>query len=77
MSTLYPGKHNPTKHDDDARPRAGTIIWGVLAIVIGLLVLTGELTGLVLDPVLVVMVLLVGTGVALIIGGILSMNRRN
>ena len=44
---------------------------------IGLLVLTGELTGLVLDPVLVVMVLLVGTGVALIIGGILSMNRRN
>lgn len=72
MSTVY-----PNRHDDDARPRAGTIIWGVLAIVIGLLVLAGELTGLVLDPVLVVMVLLVGTGVALIVGGILSMNRRN
>ncbi|GAA2172388.1 hypothetical protein GCM10009784_02640 [Arthrobacter parietis] len=77
MSTLYPSKQNPNKHDDDARPRAGTIIWGVLAIVIGILVLAGELTGLVLDPVLVAMVLLVGTGVALIIGGILSMNRRN
>ena len=77
MSTLYPNKHNPNNHDDDARPRAGTIIWGVLAIVVGMLVLAGELTGLVLDPVLVVMVLLVGTGVALIVGGILSMNRRN
>ena len=77
MSTLYPSKQNPNKHDDDPRPRAGTIIWGVLAIVIGNLVLAGELTGLVLDPVLVAMVLLVGTGVALIIGGILSMNRRN
>lgn len=72
MSTLY-----PNKHDDDTRLRAGTIIWGTLAIIIGILVLAGELTGLVLDPVLVVMVLLVGTGVALIVGGILSMNRRN
>ena len=72
MSTLY-----PNQHDKDARPRAGTIIWGSLAIVIGVLVLAGELTGLVLDPVLVVMVLLIGTGVALIVGGILSMNRRS
>lgn len=71
MSTLH-----PNRHDDDARPRAGTIIWGALAMVIGLLVLAGELTGLVLDPVLVFMVLLIGTGAALIVGGILSMNRR-
>ncbi|WP_309071919.1 hypothetical protein [Arthrobacter sp.] len=72
MSTLY--SH---QHDDDTRPRAGTIIWGALAIIIGTLVLAGELIGLVFDPVLVVMVLLVGTGLALIIGGVLSMNRRN
>lgn len=72
MSTLY-----SNQHDDDTRPRAGTIIWGVLAIVIGVLVLGGELLGLVFDPVLVVMVLLVGTGAALIVGGILSMNRRS
>lgn len=71
MSTLYPHRNN------DPRPRAGTIIWGVLAIIIGILVLAGELTGLVLDPVLVVMVLLVGTGLALIVGGVLSMNRRS
>jgi predicted phage tail protein len=71
VSTLY-----PNRHDDDAPPRAGTIIWGLVAIVIGVLVLAVELTGLVLDPVLVVMALLVCTGVALIVGGILSMNRR-
>ncbi|MFJ6279762.1 hypothetical protein [Arthrobacter subterraneus] len=71
MSTLH-----PNRNDDDARPRAGTIIWGGLAMVIGLLVLAGELTGLVLDPVLVFMVLLISTGAALIVGGILSMNRR-
>lgn len=71
MSTLH-----SSRHDDDARPRVGTIIWGLVAVVIGALVLIGELTGLVFDPVLVFMVLLVGAGAALIIGGLLSMNRR-
>lgn len=70
MSTLYPTDSN------DLRPRPGTIIWGVITVVIAALILIGELTGLVFDPVLVVMILLIGAGAALIVGGILSMNRR-
>lgn len=70
MSTLHSG------NGSDTHPRAGTIIWGTVAVVIGVLILLGELTGIILDPVLVVMVLLIGTGAALIVGGILSMNRR-
>lgn len=73
MSTLHP--HN---YDDDAtRARPGTIIWGAVAVIIGALILAGELTGVMLDPVLVVMGLLVGTGLALVIGGVVSMSRRN
>ncbi|WP_323959146.1 hypothetical protein GC088_11450 [Arthrobacter sp. JZ12] len=70
MSTRHTG------NDPKTSPRAGTIIWGAVAVVIGVLILLGELTGIVLDPVLVVMVLLIGTGAALIVGGVLSMNRR-
>ncbi|GAB3531201.1 hypothetical protein GCM10027403_01290 [Arthrobacter tecti] len=66
-----------TNHDDGAtRVRPGTIIWGVVTIVVGALILAGALTDIMLDPVLVVMALLIGTGLALVVGGVLSMTRR-
>ncbi|NJC23188.1 putative phage tail protein [Arthrobacter pigmenti] len=66
-----------TNHDDGAtRVRPGTIIWGVVTIVIGALILAGALTDIMLDPVLVVMALLIGTGLSLVVGGVLSMTRR-
>lgn len=84
MSSLHPSSNtgsndtgNDTGNDAGTRLRPGTIIWGVVTIVIGALILIGELADISLDPVVVVMTLLIGTGLALVIGGILSMTRRN
>lgn len=74
MSTVL-----PPNHDDGgaSRARPGTIVWGLVTIIIGALILAGELTGILLDPMLVAMVLLIGAGLALVVGGVVSMARRN
>ncbi|WP_026549144.1 hypothetical protein [Arthrobacter sp. Br18] len=59
------------------RPRAGTIVWGAVILVIGSLVLLNQLTDLRFDAGIVLMGLLVGAGAALVVGGALSMVRKD
>ncbi|WP_049822259.1 hypothetical protein [Arthrobacter sp. H41] len=59
------------------RPRAGTIIWGAVILAVGSLVLLNQLTDIRFDTGVVLMGLLVGTGAALVIGGALSMVRKD
>ncbi|MBG6189239.1 hypothetical protein IWX64_000159 [Arthrobacter sp. CAN_A212] len=65
------------KNDDGGRPvRAGTVVWGLIAITVGILVLLAQLVDINLDTGLVLMGLLVGTGIALVVGGLVSMAGR-
>ncbi|KNC19950.1 hypothetical protein AC792_03540 [Arthrobacter sp. RIT-PI-e] len=68
MSTVIPPHRR--------RVRAGTVIWGVTLLAVGLLVLIGEVSAIPLDPVLVALGLLLGVGVSLILGGLLSLRAR-
>lgn len=56
--------------------RAGTVVWGLIAIAVGVLVLLSQLVEINLDTGLVLMGLLVGTGIALVVGGLVSMAGR-
>lgn len=58
------------------RPRVTTIIWGAVILAVSLLVLLGQFIELSIDPVVVALGLLVGVGLALIAGGILSLRPR-
>lgn len=53
--------------------RVVTVVWGALLLAITVLVLVPALTPVSPDPVVVVLCLLVGTGVSLIAGGLLSL----
>jgi predicted phage tail protein len=67
MSTVTPRKR---------RTRIGTVIWGAALLTVGVLVLLGELAAVSVDPVVVALGLLVGVGLSLIIGGVLSLRNR-
>lgn len=58
------------------RPRIVTIVWGVVVLAIAALILVGEFTTLSIDPVIVSLGVLVGIGLALIAGGIVSLRSR-
>jgi len=58
------------------RVRVGTVIWGATLLAVGLLILVGEVGSISLDPVIVALGLLLGVGVSLIIGGLLSIRAR-
>lgn len=64
------------KNDGEKTVRAGTVVWGLIAIAVGILVLLAQLVDINLDTGLVLMGLLVGTGVALVVGGLISMTGR-
>lgn len=55
------------------RPRATTIIWGALILAVAALLLLGQFFALSIDPVVVALGLLIGVGLALVAGGILSL----
>ncbi|MHA7239939.1 hypothetical protein [Arthrobacter sp. TMS1-12-1] len=55
------------------RSRLVTIIWGSVILAIASLLLVGQFVELSLDPVILALGLLVGVGLALIAGGILSL----
>lgn len=69
-------EHTTRNNDGDRSVRAGTVVWGLIAIAVGVLVLLSQLVDINLDMGLVLMGLLVGTGVALVIGGLVSMTGR-
>ncbi|MHA7277470.1 hypothetical protein [Arthrobacter sp. HLT1-21] len=67
----------PTSDNDGGQPvRAGTVVWGLIAITVGALILLSQLADIRFDTGLVLMGLLVGTGVALVVGGLVSMTGR-
>ncbi len=59
-----------------SRPRVGTISWGVVLLVAAALLLAGQFFSLSIDPVILTLGLLVGVGLSLVIGGVLSLGSR-
>ncbi|MBG6226144.1 choline-glycine betaine transporter [Arthrobacter sp. CAN_A2] len=55
------------------RPRLVTIVWGSVILAIASLLLVSQFVQLSVDPVIVALGLLVGVGLALVTGGILSL----
>jgi ABC-type nickel/cobalt efflux system permease component RcnA len=51
-------------------PSAGTIVWGLIAVAVSLLVLLGVVFGISFDFGQVLIALLIGSGLALVAGGI-------
>jgi hypothetical protein len=62
-------------HDDERRPRVGTIIWGLIAVAVGLLVLAGTWWDISFNWAYVMIALLIGSGIALVVAGVLSATR--
>ncbi|MEV7646492.1 hypothetical protein [Arthrobacter sp. NPDC089319] len=62
-------------HDNDRRPRVGTIIWGLIAVVVGLLVVAGTWWNISFNWAYVLIALLIGSGIALVVAGVLSATR--
>ena len=58
------------------RVRTGTIVWGAVVLVVAALILVSLLTGIRFDLGIVFLGLLIGAGLALVLGGISSMTRR-
>jgi len=66
----------PQTHDAESpRVPVGTLVFGSVAVVLGLLLLAGLLYGFVLDPAYVAVGLLVGAGALMIIGGVAAGRR--
>ena len=61
--------------DQDRRPRVGTIIWGLIAVAVGLLVLAGTWWDISFNWAYVMIALLIGSGIALVVAGVLSATR--
>ncbi|PPB48946.1 hypothetical protein C4K88_09405 [Arthrobacter pityocampae] len=68
MSTI---KNGTRRH-----PRLLTIVWGSVILVVASLLLVSQVVDLSIDPVIVALGLLVGVGLALVAGGILSLRKR-
>ena len=62
-------------HDGDRRPRVGTIIWGLIAVAVGLLVVAGTWWNISFNWAYVLIALLIGSGIALVVAGVLSATR--
>lgn len=67
---------NTAPHGTKHRPRLLTIVWGSVILAIATLLLAGQVVELSIDPVIVALGLLVGVGLALVAGGILSLRSR-
>jgi hypothetical protein len=61
--------------DEASRPHAGTIVWGLIAIAVGLLVLASLWWNISLNLGYVLIAILIGSGIALVAAGILSVIR--
>ncbi|HET7414899.1 MAG TPA: hypothetical protein VFI97_04300 [Arthrobacter sp.] len=58
------------------RPRAGTIVWGLFVIALAVVLILAEVPTLNLDMGQVIIGLLIGAGLALVIGGVISAGNR-
>ena len=65
-----------TAHDDaPERVPMGTLVFGLVLVVLGLLLLAGLLYGFSLDPALVAIGFAVGAGLILVVGGLVAGRR--
>lgn len=60
----------------DRRPRVATIVWGLILVALAVLLILGQVTSISLNMGLVVIGLLLGAGLVLVIGGIISAGTR-
>lgn len=58
------------------RARLVTIVWGLVILIVAGLLLVSQFVALSIDPVVVALGLLVGVGLALVAGGLLSLRGR-
>lgn len=58
------------------RVRLVTVVWGMVILTVAGLLLAGQFIALSIDPVVVALGLLVGVGLALVAGGLLSLRGR-
>ncbi len=58
------------------RARVVTIVWGAVLLAVAALLLVSQFVVLAIDPVIVALGLLVGVGLSLVAGGILSLRTR-
>jgi hypothetical protein len=63
--------------DAERRTRVGTIVWGLVIAVIGGLILAAQLADITFDLGYVFLGLLLGSGLALVIGGLIAATRKN
>lgn len=68
MSTLLPVPKR--------RARVVTIVWGAVILALAGLILAGQFFALSIDPVVVALGLLIGVGLSLVLGGVLSLRTR-
>lgn len=56
--------------------RVGTVVWGLVVIILAVLIIIASVSAVQLDPVQVLIGLLLGSGAALVVGGVLSALRK-
>ncbi len=61
----------PHRHET----RTGTVVWGLIVVVIGLAFITAQLTDIELDPMILLLVILLGSGLALVAAGFIATAR--
>lgn len=68
---------NPSKPAEaKRRPRVGTVVWGLIVIALAVVLLLAEMATLSLNMGQVIIGLLIGAGLALVIGGVISASNR-
>ncbi|MFP3578009.1 MULTISPECIES: hypothetical protein [unclassified Arthrobacter] len=78
MSTNNP-EFTPPEHPEDGdearEPRIGTVVWGLIVVVLAALIFLTALGWVVLNGTYVLIGLMIGAGIALVLGGLLSARR--
>ncbi len=78
MSTNYGHNSDGATNPADPRrsPRVGTIVWGLIVIALAVTLILAEVATINLDMGQVMIGLLIGAGLALVVGGLISAKSR-
>lgn len=60
-----------------APPRVGTVVWGLIVLALAALIIVAQLGIVTLNGTYVLIGLMIGAGVALVVGGLLSARKRD
>lgn len=61
----------------DSAARVGTVVWGLVVLALAILIIISQLGLVILNGTYVLIGLMIGAGAALVIGGLLSADRRD